>query len=262
MAARGAPARTATCSIESLLPLIDALRRLGIDVGPVLASAGLDPAQLADPELRIRVAQSMAVWDAAYRAAGDPALGLHILEGLDISKFSLWAYLAASSATAREAWERATRYLRIVNDALEVEVEIDGERGICRTGLRGFELSRSQAELSVGLMVKVAPRVVGSTRDLEAWFRHPEPDYSELYDSVLGCPVHFGASFDGISGSARLLDRPLPRADTELCALLEEQARQRLARLPAPGDFVGIVRHRIAAALPDGDPGVEAVRWV
>jgi AraC-like DNA-binding protein len=252
-------ASAATCSIGSLLPIVDALRGLRVDVARVLASAGLDEAQLADPERRIRVVQSLAIWDAAYREAGDPALGLRVVERLDFSKFSLFAYLAASSATAREAWQRATRYLRIVNDATEIEVEVDGARSICRTGLRGFELSRSQAEFSVGLMVKIAPRVVGDGRALEAWFRHARPEYAELYDRVLGCPVHFDAPFDGIGGSSRLLDRPLPHADSELCALLEEQARQHLARVPATRDFRDVVRHRIAAALPHGDPGVEAV---
>lgn len=257
MASRGASARAPTCSIETLLPLVDTLRKLGVDVARVLASAGLEPEQLADPELRIRVAQSMTVWDAAYQAAGDPALGLRIVERLDVSKFSLFAYLASSSATAREAWARATRYLRIVNDALEIE--IDGDRGICRTGLRGFELTRSQAELSVGMMVKIAPRVVGDTSHLEAWFRHARPAYAELYDTVFGCPVHFDAPFDGIGGSPQRLDRPLPRADSELCALLEERARERLARVPAADDFAGVVRHRISAALPHGDPGADAV---
>lgn len=259
MPARRAALRAATCSIGSLLPLIDTLRALGVDVARVLASAGLEPAQLADPERRIRVAQAMEVWDAAYRAAREPALGLRIVERLDFSKFSLFAYLAASSATAREAWQRATRYLRIVNDAMEVVVEVDGERGICRTGLRGFELSRSQAEFSVGLMVKIAPRVTGRTDGVEAWFRHPKPEYAELYDRVLGCPVHFDAPFDGIGGTSALLDQPLPRADSELCALLEERASELLARVPPAGDFAALVRHRISAALPDGDPGAEAL---
>ena len=97
MASRGAPARVATCSIETLLPLVDTLRYLGVDVVPVLSSGGLEPTQLSDPELRIRVAQAMEVWDAAYQAAGDPALGLRIVERLDFSKFSLFAYLAAAS---------------------------------------------------------------------------------------------------------------------------------------------------------------------
>jgi AraC-like DNA-binding protein len=259
MPARGDSARAATCSIATLLPLVDTLRQLGVDAERVVASAGIAPAQLSDPALRIRVQQSMDVWDAAYRAAGDPALGLRMVERLDFSKFRLFAYLAASSATAREAWLRAKRYLRIVNDAMEVEVEFEGGRSFCRTGLRGFELSRSQAEFSVGLMLKIAPRVVGDTGHLEAWFRHANPGYPELYASVLGCPVHFGARFDGIGGSPALLDAPLPRADSELCALLEEQAREELARVPAAGDLVAVVRHRISAALPDGDSGAEAV---
>jgi AraC-like DNA-binding protein len=259
MPASRAALRAPTCSIGTLLPLTDTLRAFGVDVAPVLASAGLEPAQLADPEQRIRVAQAMRVWDAAYAAAGEPALGLRMVERLDFSRFRLFAYLAASSATAREAWKRATRYLRIANDAMQVEVEVQGERGICRTGLRGFELSRSQAEFSVGLMLKVAPLVTGRSDTLEAWFRHAKPEYAELYEQVLGCPVHFDAPFDGIGGTSPMLDQPLPRADSELCALLEERASELLARVPPAGDFAALVRHRISAALPDGDPGAAAL---
>jgi AraC-like DNA-binding protein len=247
-----------SCSVQTLLPLAHTLRARGVDVERVLAQAGLQAEQLRDPELRIPIAQSHAVWQAAYQLAGDPALGLHVVEQIEAGAHSLFTYLSATSATGREAHARAVRYLRIAHDAVEIELSVEGDQSICRSGLRGFARTRSEAEYAVGLMVKLAPRVSGKL-DLEVWFEHEAPDYRDEYVRVLRCPVRFGAPCDALVGKTADLDRPLPSADSELCALIEAHAQEQLAKLPPVGTFADRVGQRIAAALPDGNPSAEAV---
>jgi len=249
----------ATCSVQNLDPLIRTLRRLGVDVDAVLVSQGLTPAQLDDPDLRIPIARSIGVWRVAYDAAGDPALGLRVVEDLEIERFTLFAYLAASSETGRQAFERATRYARISVDNLDYELIVDGPHTICRTGVLGYERSRPESEFAVGMMVKLAPFIAGETEERAAWFRHAAPPYADEVEAVFGCPVSYGQRFDAIVGRSDRLDAPLPRADSALCALLEEHAAGLLARVPQPAGFTDRVRERISTLLPRGEASAEGV---
>jgi AraC-like DNA-binding protein len=216
-------------------------------------------AQLSDPDLRIPIAKSTEVWRTAYDASGDPALGVRVVEDLEVERLTLFAYLAASSETGRQAFERATRYARIAVDNLDFELIVDGEHTICRTGVLGFVRSRSETEFAVGLMVKLAPFVAGEGEERSAWFRHEAPPYAAEVEAVFGCPVKYGQRFDAIVGRSDRIDAPLPRADSALCSLLEAHAAGLLARVPQPAGFTDRVRERISALLPRGEATAERV---
>jgi len=253
------PADTATCSISALEPVVRTLERLGIDVAGVLAKEGLAPAQLEDEDLRIPLARYRGIFSAAAEASGDPAFGVRLVEDIEVERFSLWTYLAASSETGRRAYERATRYAGINIDNLDYELIVDGPRTICRTGVLGFERSRSETEFAVGMMVKLAPFIARDEPERAAWFRHPRPAYADQVEAAFGCPVLYEQRFDAIIGTSAGLDAPLPRADSALCALLEEHAESLLARVPQPAGFIDRVRERIGTLLPRGEASAERV---
>lgn len=254
----------ATCSIKTLVPLVTTLERLGCDVAAVLAEADLAPAQLDEPFLRIPVSVSRRVWAAAIQHSPDPALGLRVVEDLDVGRFSLFTYLSASSATPREAHSRSTRYARITHEGVEVHLESEEVGTLCSTTVEGPPPLPAEAEASVGLIVRIAPLVMGELFEelrphREVWFQHPAPDYADQYESVFGCPARFEQRADGMRTRAGDIDRPLPKADSALCALIEAHADELLAKLPNSRSFADTVRQRIAAALPDGDPSAEGV---
>ena len=249
-----------TCSIRWLDPLVRTLRRLGVDVEAVLATQGLGLDDLADPDLRVPIAAASGVWRAAYDAADEPALGIRVLENLEAEPFSLGIYLAASSETARQAYDRGTRYARIAHGGLGFELRVEGGRSICRTGFAGNDHISSETEYALGMMVRLAPYVAGGTTgEREVWFRHKAPAYEKEAAAVFGCAVRFGAPYDAIVGSAKGLDRPLPRADSALCELLEGHAAALLAQVPGPAGFADRVRECLALQLPRGKPGAEHV---
>jgi AraC-like DNA-binding protein len=253
------PADTATCSISVLEPVLRTLGRLGIEAAGVLAKEGLTVAQLRDDERRIPLARYRGVIRAAAEASGDPAFGVRLVEDIEVERFSLWTYLAASSETGRRAYERATRYAGINIDNLDYELIVEGPRTICRTGVLGFERSRSETEFAVGMMVKLAPFIATDEPERAAWFRHPRPPYADQVEAAFGCAVLYEQRFDAIIGTSARLDAPLPRADSALCALLEEHAAGLLARVPQPTTFVDRVRERIGTLLPRGQASAERV---
>ncbi len=149
--------------------------------------------------------------------------------------------------------------MRITHDRLDLELRTEGPLTVCRTGLMGYERSRSEIESAVGLMARLAPFIVGDLEELTVWFRHPATHYSDEVTAVFGCDAHYDQRFDGIAGPSEGLDRPLPRADSALCALLEEHAASLLARVPQPAGFTDRVRERISGLLPRGQASAEGV---
>lgn len=249
----------ATCLIGTLTSLVAALDDWDVDADRVLSTAGITREHFDDPERRISHGQFEATWLAAQEATGDAALGLHVVEHEAANTHDLLTYIASTAPTRREAFERAQRYTRIAHDALELELYVEDDRSVCETRFRGRQSIPVIAQYAVGLIVKVAPRVVGEQIIREAWFEHDEPAHADEYRRVLGVAVRFGARCDGVVGGGGDLNAPLPRSDAALCDLLEEQAADKLARVPPSDDFVARVRQQIAAALPHGDPTAEGV---
>lgn len=247
------------CSIETLDPLVSALRAWDAPLGEILARVDLREEDLDDKSLRIPHSKFEGVWFAAREITEDPAIGLHVIDHFDLNRLNLVVYLASTSATPRDAYTRAARYTRIAHDALEVDLNVEGGRAICRTRFRGRPNDRTLAEFAVGLIVKVSPRVVEREVEISAWFEHAEPDYAEEYGPILNCPVRFDAPLNGIVGGATGIDDPLPHADTGLAALLEEYAAEQLNKIPTVSSFPDRVRERIAAVLPKGDVSPERV---
>ena len=247
------------CAIESLDPLVSALRAWDAPVAEILARVGLCEKDLDDKTLRIPHSKFEDAWFAAREITDDPAIGLHVIDHFDVNRLNLTVYLAATSATPREAYARARRYSRIAHDALEVDLIVEKGQTICRTRFRGRENDRSLAEFAVGLIVKVSPRVVEREVEFSVWFEHAEPDYAEEYGPILRCPVRFDAPLNGIVGGSAGIDDPLPNADPALNALLEEHAAEQLSKIPAMSGFQDRVRERIAAILPEGDVSPERV---
>jgi len=65
------------CSIRTIEPLIEILRRNGKQITAVLDAAGITDAELREPELRIPEAGARRAWEITYELMDDPALGLH-----------------------------------------------------------------------------------------------------------------------------------------------------------------------------------------
>lgn len=87
-----------------------ALQAHGHDPRPLLRTAGIDPAQLQDANLRIPLERMSALWRAVERTTGDPAFGLEVAAHSLPTDFHGLLFALQSSATVGEALERVVRF--------------------------------------------------------------------------------------------------------------------------------------------------------
>src|SRR5262245_44005022 len=99
---------------------------LGADLAALPEAVGLTPEILSAVEGRIPLTTFVALFEQAARATGDDAFGLHAAELARRQTDNPLAFAVQSSATLGEAYRRAARYVRLVNDTLEIRLSIDG----------------------------------------------------------------------------------------------------------------------------------------
>ena len=192
----------ATCRANTLSMLITALRKWGVDPEPILANVDLTSRDLDDAECRISVSRFRDVWDAAFDVTGDDALGLHVIDTFDPAAVlaDVVFYMATSSATPREAFNRVSPFIQLSHEAIEIDLSESDGHTICKVGYRGLSDQRTLTEYLVGLVAKIAPSVVGPEQTFKACFEFPPPQYAAEYASILGIEVEFEAPHNAFGG--------------------------------------------------------------
>ena len=249
-----------TCHVKTLAMLSAALQNWGFDAAEILREGGVELAQLDDPEHRISITAYRRIWEAARLQTRDEAIGLHVVANFDPQHvFTPFVYLASSSPTPREAYQSVAPFIHLAHNAVETELREVDNRSIFRARFHGFEDDLYVIESFIGVIVGIAPMVVGSHLIDEAWFKHPPPPYAHEYSEILGVEVRFDAPDNAVVGPVDGLDSPLPNADELLCSMLEQQAIAALKRMPPVSDFAQVVRRRLETQIENGDFSAEAV---
>jgi AraC-like DNA-binding protein len=93
----------------------------------------------------------------------------------------------------------------------------------------------------------------------EVWFEHSAPADTREHRRIFRAPLRFEQTCHALVLDRGLLDHPLVTADSRLCALLDRQAQDLLARLPRESSVSDRTRRLLREVLRGGDAGVAAI---
>jgi AraC-like DNA-binding protein len=252
-----------------LRPLTGYLRHCGKDAATFLAAVGIDPLSLFDPNATIPHPLMLEVWRRAEQLLGDPSVGLHALERLEVRMFQHMQYeseyvvlqMFVSSATLGEGLARFARYFAVTFYGSRIHVERGA--GLVRVRhqvLGARDVPRSFAEFILGLVARTIQELtVPPVQPREIAFAHPAPPSTADHERLLSAPVRFSAGEDIIVLQEADLDAPLCSANPALVRGLEQHAEELLARLPRLESFTDQVRALIAAELQGGNPNADHI---
>jgi AraC-like DNA-binding protein len=238
-----------------MLPFLRILRRK--EGFPVEALAALDA---MDPDARLSISVSNRMLDAAVAITGDLDLGLKAARELTIGEAGALEYAITSASTVRDAIDTAARYVRLVNDALELRVEVSGARARVEIHDR-VPVPRAAVDFEVAGLFRTFRSVWAlCPAPPKVLFPHGAPADRLEYVATFGAAsLVFGAAHAGFELDAGCLDLPLPSADSNLHAVIRQHAERILAELPRAHDLVERVRDAIARELAGGNPSVAQV---
>ena len=232
-----------------------AIQAMGLDCQAIFASVGMDGEAPDTNQRRINSPQAR-FWQAAEAVSGDPDIGLHTAERMPPFRGQVLEYLFLSSPTFEEGLYRAVRYGRLLSDALDPGVSVEGDR----VRLYGFDHPvRHYLEAAVLVVVRFLEHVTdGDLQPKEIWLPHASGASDAEYRRVFGCPVRLGMEEGAILFGRALMARPSPAAEPELLAVHENLAQQRLADLERR-DRIARVEQELGDLLERGDVSLERV---
>lgn len=243
-----------------LRPVVAALRSRGVAPEVVFEQCGLSAFDVDAPHEKLPRSTAIALLDAAAVATSDPAFGLAAAE-LYQPGANVFDYAGVTSPTVGGALSRISRYVRLVDEGLQLKLEIDGHTAKMVFSSRdGSALPAVLAEYVVGVGVIAARQWVGFAFPVETRFMHPKPADTSMHERVLRGVTHFGAECDAIVFPKAALDIPMRSADPELLPALDAQASKLLATslreaLPLPER----VRELLRSELEHGSPTTERI---
>jgi len=236
--------------------MLRVLEQLGYDLDALLASAGLERGDVADPDALLPARACATVFENAHRERRVCNLALQLAQHTPVGANPLLDYLIVSSDSVGQGLERLTRYLRLVNPSVGLTVRREP------TAVR-VVVERAQTpfftELTVSLcMIRFIRETDDQFRAAHVSFMH-EPDDVVEYAQVLHCEIRAKGSWNGVVMPKSALELPLRRRDPALRGWLERQAAAILARLPASGDACDEVRSVLSAQATAGEMTIDAV---
>ncbi|WP_437798684.1 AraC family transcriptional regulator ligand-binding domain-containing protein [Sorangium sp. So ce693] len=262
-----APAQSAFS--DFVLLLLSAAPKLGLPIDAVLRDAALPPEALRQRGLPISLSVARQIWSSAEKMSGNPLLGLHAAEGLEVGSLDLLDYLTRSSSSFGTALERVIRFAPLVANGGVLSLEVTGRRAHFRhVSPDGVP---AVADLIVSLMVLRTRAFSGEhIRPLAVRFRHRRERVAGEYERVFDARVEFDAPCDELVFDRDLLELPFHSAEPRLCEILEDCAAARLQALGklggapaapagAPSSFVAEVRQALQLCIDQGNPNIDRV---
>ena len=235
-------------------------QRVGLDPGTMIRAAGLNPAFLSDPDLRIPTRAVVSLLETSARQSDCDTFGLQMAETWRMSDFGAISLLLAHERTLRDALEATIRYRHLLNDSLSISVEDAGAVVIVRDELvaEGTARSRQAIELALGVIFRLFRALLGPQwKPIGVRFTHAAPRDLSVHRRLFGASLEFNREFNGIVCAAADLDRPNPSADPAMASY----ARSFIESL-SPGAASPIareVRKAIQVLLPRRRATVEQI---
>src|SRR5262245_37574214 len=251
---------SATVLSVSSRAMLDACARLGLDTSQILASAQLDRATIGDPDGRIPVEQSGAIWRKAYELSGDPNLALHAIEVLPLGAYRVIDFLATSAPTIGAALAKVSDYFPLINSVVSLPYQVGEQQVSFAVEAPSRPISRPYAEYTLAA-VFLRTRLTTNQRFrlIRVEFSHPRPPDISEHERIFECPVALGAGTCRLVIAREVWDMPRSGGNPGLFAVLDTHARMLLNQLPADAGIAGRVRGAIEGELRGGNPNLEAI---
>jgi AraC-like DNA-binding protein len=215
----------------------------------------LDDLKKLDIDARFPIAETHELLRGAIAMTGDDNLGLKAGRLMAMGDGGALDYAMSSAATFRDAVETASRYSRLVNDALELKLEVRDGHAFIRLESQTL-LPRAAEDFMIGsFFANPVGKLLPGLPNVECWFQHGEPQDTSEYQRTFGSmPVRFAAPCSCFVLAEDLLATPLASADAKLHTLISRHADQTLSEIPSTRSLTDKVRQLLAKELAQGHP--------
>ena len=229
------------------------LESYGIDPAPVFRESGVDPESIFDPGARIPIEKHEALDTKAIELSGDPQFGLKTAEYARAAHLGALGFAWLASSSLREAFERLSRYARVIQENLEIALEEDENNFYVDIDARiPLQNPRVREDGQLAVLVKLTRMIAGNDfNPARVDFRQEAPEDTGYHYELFRCPIEFAAEATRMVVRLDDVDERLTGSNAELANLNEHIVVKYLAH-SAKQDVVNQVKAAIIDGLADG----------
>lgn len=231
------------------------LDKHGFEAEPLLSKLELSRYQLGQNPGGVSAVTQHRFLELAASEINDPLLGLHVAAEIDLRDIGLLYYLAASSETVSDAFQRLQQYAATTSE--EVRLDIAQEKSgtvLTFRSILGLEGSRRQySELIALAFIRVLRKL--TSRDfapLGMTFMHARNYGLKELHCTFRCPVQFVQDADSWLLSPDVMDLQIFSQDNRLLDILEAYADNLLLGRKSATGLRSLVENQIVNSLAAG----------
>ena len=235
--------------------VIEASDRL--DKPALLKGIGLDPSAPIDVDVHVSGEAYLDLLEEIAESEEDPVL-FHLRAGRSMrcDDYGVLGLALKSAPTLLESYRRFARYGQLLIGTPIYSVDVTDDRVSMRINREapryGLQLSN---EAAISTFWALSKDAIG--RDFApaaVFYEHEKPGSVEHYENFFGCPVNFGAEFNGLCVTSELADEANRVGDNTIVEYFDQQLNTKLASTRDESSWRTTVRDEVAKALSGGLP--------
>jgi AraC-like DNA-binding protein len=248
---------------SAILLLAKGIDSYGHDSAELFAKAGLDHSRLKDPLARFSFQAVTRLWGFARDLIDDPCFGIRVASFWHPTSLHALGYSWLASNSLEEAFERTSRYIRIVNTGAQGALKFERtEADYCLildpSKMKPHPLPVTvDASLAI-LMIMCRAAYGEDLRPIRVSYQHPEPESTDCFNEFFKAPVSFSQPETAMWLEADVVTAPLATANPELVRINDQIVTDYLAHLDRH-DVTMQVRAKLIERLPSGQVTEEEI---
>jgi AraC-like DNA-binding protein len=194
-------------------------RSAGLDPGALMDSAGLDIADLVQPDRWIPAAPAARLLELSAEQSHFEDFGLKLAQHRRLGTLGPLSVVLRDEPDLRSVVDLLVRHRRAFDEALNLRLNTDGEVATLEVWLEfGEPVATGQSlDLAMGGLLGIIRMLVHSDWEpQQASFSRPSPSDLRPYRQLFGNGVRFNRAFTGLVFPVRDLDAPVVTADASL----------------------------------------------
>jgi AraC-like DNA-binding protein len=249
-------------SVTVLSQMFLYLAAIKVDIDSFLRSFGVNPADVKSPDARIPIETYLLIQEEAAGYTNDPYFGLHMGEFAEAGSWSILGYLMMNSKNLGEAFEKASKYSRIIGNLIEAQAELRNNQIeiVYSTPPHAPKMSRHCFESTFSSSVRMMRALTGvNLSPLEVRFIYPQPASTAEYERIFCCPVYFEQEKNSLTIDISMLYTPILLPNPELLQYFENYAQEFLAKMDRQNEYTRRVTKLILSHLDDETLSIDSI---
>jgi AraC-like DNA-binding protein len=238
------------------------LDSLKVNIDAFLRFLDVDPISVKSPDTRIPIETYLHIQDEAADFVNDPYFGLHVGEFAEAGSWSILGYVMMNCRNVGEAFEKSTRYSRVIGNLIEVRIEryLDKSKLLFFTSPQAPEMSRHCFDTSFSTTICMLRNFTGvDLHPLEVTFTYAEPESRSEYERIFQCPILFGQQQNSFTIDTSVFNTPILMANPSLLEHFEEYTQEFLFEMDRRNEHTRVVTKIILTHLDDEGLSIEKV---